>query len=323
MPGGRGACVRRYGSRIGLTPIPHARAGPTAPCRQRGADMPTQPNRFRYAGSVTRTLCVALAAASTFLATLAHAASPEPWSDPDPAAPPVRTRVGDYGFRGAAEYRAQGVYVSPIDLTSETDRRASWLEHRLRLDGTLDYLDKIRVTTSIDALDGVLWGDNGNLGTEPEPTSGAHVNTNNPNDARVCVALRPGESAVSASSYHYGICPAESVFVRRLFGDVMTPVGLLRIGRQPFTEGAGVAVNDGDGRRNRFGISGRGNTADRILFATKPLEAFKAKGDRDASAARGLFLILAYDHLVTDRPQSLRYGLHEWITAVRFLEPRL
>jgi hypothetical protein len=261
--------------------------------------------------------------ASLFTASNAHAEWPEPWSDNDPADPPTRYSLGDFGFRGAAEYRAQGVYISPLDLSSETQNKAAWLEHRLRLDGTVDYKDKIRLTTSIDALDGVLWGDNGSLGTDPEPANGAHVNTNNVNDAVQCMTLDPGGNAVDPHSYHYGLCPGNVIEVRRLFGDVLTPVGLFRIGRQPFTEGASVAVNDGDGRRNRFGVSNKGNTVDRILFATKPLEAFKPKDLQDPSEQKGMFLVLAYDQLVIDEPQLLGFQLHDAIVALQYKQPKI
>ncbi|HEY6464207.1 MAG TPA: hypothetical protein VIY73_28765 [Polyangiaceae bacterium] len=254
----------------------------------------------------------------------ARAAWPEPWSDADPPGPPARIPVGeDYGFRGAAEYRAQGTYVDPIDLSSEDYHRSFWIQHRLRLDGAFDYLDKVKITTSVDALDGALWGDNGYPGTDPEPSNGAHVNTNNVNVSQLCMTLQPGGSSVDPHAYHYGFCPADVVSVRRLYGDVVTPIGLFRIGRQAFTEGAGVAVNDGDGRHNRFGVADKGNTVDRILFATKPLEAFKPKGQRDVSQTNGLFLILAYDQLVIDEPQLLGFNLHEVIAAARFLAPEM
>jgi hypothetical protein len=111
--------------------------------------------------------------------------------------------------------------------------------------------------------------------------------------------------------------------VRRLFGDVITPIGLFRVGRQPFTEGASVAVNDGDGRRNRFGVSNKGNTVDRILFATKPLEAFKPKDLQDPSEQKGMFLVLAYDQLVIDEPQLLGFQLHDAIVALQYKQPKL
>ena len=174
----------------------------------------------------------------------------------------------------------------------------------------------------MDVLDGVLWGDNGDFGTSPEPTSGANVNTTNANFSKMCMKLRDTQAPLDPHSYALGLCPADAIFPRRLYGEVMLPIGLLRIGRQPFTEGAAVAVNDGDGRKNRFGIANRGNSVDRILFATKPFEALEPLGKRDSSAERGFFLIAAYDRLVTDSPQKLGDDLHNWITAIRLLMPR-
>jgi len=247
----------------------------------------------------------------------------EPWSDADPAGPPSRLSLGpSVGFRGGAEYRANVVSVRPIDLSGTRDRNFSTIEHRLRLDAGIDWEDKIRIVTSADVLDGVLWGDNGTLGQDPQPTSGANVATTNPSIATACMQQRPGDPPTEATSYHFGLCSTDPVFIRRLYGDVVTPVGLFRIGRQPFTEGASLAVNDGDGRKNRFGFARRGNSADRILFATKPLEGFKPKEERDKSETKGLFLIFAYDRLVTDDPQRFSDDLHGMVSAVRWLEPR-
>lgn len=257
------------------------------------------------------------------LSQSARAAVPEPWSDSDPPDPPTRHAFGDYGVRAGAEYRANALVIKPLSLNTENNRNAAWIEHRLRLDGTADYLDKVRITTSVDALESVVWGDNGDLGKAPEPSSGANVNTKNVNSGRVCVQYNQVGNPLEASSYAYGICPGDPIYVRRLYGDVLLPIGLLRVGRQAFTEGTAVGVADGDGRRNRFGFAYRGNNVDRILFATKPLEAFKAKFERDTSLDRGVFLVLAYDKLVNDRPQLLSDNLHQWITAIRYLEPNL
>jgi hypothetical protein len=250
----------------------------------------------------------------------AHAV--EPWSDADPASPAARVPLSaSLGFRGAAEYRANALTIRPLALAERRDRQFSVIEHRLRLDAGLDWEDKVRLVSSVDVLDGVLWGDNGTAADTATTTSGSSIGSLNPNAAGTCVSLRPGDPATEAASYRYGLCDSDPVYVRRLYGDVMTPIGLFRIGRQAFTEGASIAVNDGDGRKNRFGFARRGNSVDRILFATKPLEAFKASTARDPNDTRGVFLILAYDRLVTDNPQRLADDLHGWVTAVRWLEP--
>jgi hypothetical protein len=279
-------------------------------------------SRLRSAMRRSKRTAVCCALGALVLGLESSAGAVEPWSDPDPPGPPERIPLGpSAGFRGSAEYRANAVTIRPLDLASTRERHYGVIEHRLRLDAGLDYEDKVRLVTSVDVLDGVLWGDNGTRDDAVDATSGANISSVNPNTTAPCVSLRPGELATEASSYHYGLCSAEPLFVRRLYGDVLTPVGLLRIGRQPFTEGASITVNDGDGRKNRFGFARRGNSADRVLFATKPLEAFQPKAERDRSETRGVFLILAYDRLVTDSPHRLGDDLHGWITAVRWLEP--
>jgi hypothetical protein len=265
-----------------------------------------------------------LAAAVFFRAGRTYAT--EPWSDADPPEPPTRftfTPDSHFGFRGAAEYRVNMLSITPLDLQSTSERNLQIVEQRLRLDGAVDFDDKVHIVASADLLDGVLWGDNGTLGSTPEPTSGAAVTTDNPNLSTACVTLTPGAPPTVPSSYRYGLCPADPIFIRRAYGDVMTPIGLLRIGRQAMTDGASIAVNDGDGRKNRFGVANHGNSADRILFATKPLEGLKGASERDLSLDRGLFVILAYDRLVTDDPMQYVDDLHNVIGAVRFRQPTL
>jgi hypothetical protein len=263
----------------------------------------------------------ALAAlASTSLAAAPTLAA-EPWSDPDPPSEGARWTLGDFGFRAGAEYRAQFLYINPIGLNSEADREVSWIEHRLRLDAAVDYRDKVKVVFSTDVLDGVLWGDNGDFGGTPGSNSGTNVSTKNPNVTRPCVGLT-GPDPLDRNSYSYSVCPQEPVKIRKAYGEVALPFGLLRIGRQPVNLGTGVQAADGDGRANRFGVARTGSVVDRILFATKPLEAFKPKEQRSTSANEGLILALAYDRWVTDNPQDPSQSLHQWDTALRFLAPR-
>lgn len=259
------------------------------------------------------------ARAQGYSPTPAHA---EPWSDPDPPAEPRRFALGDFGFRGGAEYRAQLVYINPISLNTENARATSWIEHRLRLDAAADWHDKIRIVFSTDVLDGVLWGDNGTYGGTPSSISGTHVGAKDPNVTSTCVGLRSGGDPLNPQSYGYTVCPADVFTVRKLYGEVALPFGLLRVGRQPTNLGTGVQAADGDGRANRFGVAHTGNYVDRILFATKPLEAFKPPDRRNSSASEGLILALAYDRIVTGDPQNLGSAVNQWDTALRFLMPR-
>lgn len=261
-----------------------------------------------------------VAFALALLAGAARAGAVEPWSDADPPAPPERYPLGSFGFRGAAEYRAQVLYVNPIALSSETGRRLSLVEQRLRLDGGVDYKDQVRLFTSLDVLDGLLWGDNGTFGKDPAPNAGTNVGVKSPNFAKACVGYRGGD-ALQPESYGYTLCDAAPVTVRKLYGEAALPFGLLRIGRQPANAGTGVQSADADGRPNRFGVSRTGNMVDRVLFATKPLEAFKAAADRSRSDAEGFFLGLSYDRLVGDDPHLFADDVHQIATGVRFLAP--
>lgn len=267
----------------------------------------------------------ALAAFALVLAHAGAASATEPWSDADPVGAPARLQLGSsIGFRGAAEYRANLTAISNLDssptIPTGADKNYAVVEHRLRLDAGLDWQDKVRIMTSVDALDGVLWGDNGTVNDSVQ-TSGSNVATINPNVAGPCVALRPNAQPTAAASYRYGLCSADPLFVRRLYGDVVTPIGVFRIGRQPYLEGASIEVNDGDGRKNRFGFARRGNSVDRAMFVTKPVEFFKPADERDLDENRGGFLILAFDRLAGGDPMTFKDDLSEWVTAARWLEP--
>ncbi len=249
------------------------------------------------------------------------AAALEPWSDADPPAPPERFALGNFGFRGAAEYRAQAVYVNPIALSSETGRRLTFVEQRLRLDGGVDFQDKVRLTTSLDVLDGLLWGDNGTFGGTPAPNAGTNVGAKSPSFAKACIGYRGGDP-LKPEAYGYTLCDATAVTVRKLYADAALPFGLLRVGRQPANAGTGVQSADADGRPNRFGISRGGNMVDRVLFATKPLEAFKPAAERSRSESEGMFVGVSYDRLVGDDPHLFADDVHQIAVGVRYLQPK-
>lgn len=272
-------------------------------------------NVHRLKGSATSLLC--------FISTLmlaAPASADEPWIDADPAFPPVRVPIGDFGVAGGAEYRASGTYINPISLNTISQRRIAWLEHRLRLDGAIDYDEKVKIVTSIDILDGVLWGDNGTPLAPPVTEAGTTVNTKSPNTSAPCIGYKGGATGdpLKAEDYGYALCEGNVFNVRRLYGDVITPIGLIRIGRQPFTLGNAIQGVPGDGRINRFGMAREGTYVDRIAFGTKPLEALKPAEERSLSTEEGLVVVAFYDHLVSDNLQLFTDDEHQIGGAVIF-----
>lgn len=244
----------------------------------------------------------------------------EQWSEDDFNA---RRRIafGEFGVSLNAEYRANMLYIRPVSLNTYTQRNAHWIEHRMRLDLTADWNDKVKIIMSADLFDGVMWGDNGDFGGTPSSNYGISASARNPNVTRPCVALANDGDPLDATSYGYTLCEADTVRLRKLYTEISTPVGTFRIGRQPIIAGAGVQANDGEGRTNRFGFARTGNMVDRILFATKPLEAFKPKEKRNLNPSEGLILALGYDRIVTDSPQLFADDVSQWFSALVFSAP--
>lgn len=248
-------------------------------------------------------------------------ADPAPWVDNDGMGEPSRQEFGDYGVSANAEYRANWLYVNPINLNGTTNRRASWIEHRLRLDGQVDYQEKVRLVLSMDALNGTLWGDNGTFGGDPSSNSGTDAAARSPNDATVGIGFKGTGDALDPKNYGYVLKDGQPLHFRRAYGEVLTPIGLFRIGRQPAMEGTSLLVADGNGRPNRFGYSGEGDSVDRILFATKPLEGLKPKSQRDTSRDHGLFFATFYDRVVTDEVHLFHDDVHSAGAALFYFQP--
>ena len=259
------------------------------------------------------------------LVLLSSAASAaEPWVDPDPAEPPSRFEIGEVGIAPELEYRSQLTSVRNISLATETNRHYNAITHRGRVGVTVDYDQAVMISTSLDLLDGVLWGDNGTFGSDPSSDSGLQVSARDPNVVKPCMRYVGGDAdPLKASGYAWGLCEANAISVRRLYAQVNTPIGALRVGRQPVGVGMAVQTTSGDGRTNRFGVADAGDMVDRVLFATKPLEAFKPAAERDRTENRGLIVAVMYDRWVSDSPVVFADDVQQVAWALRFLEPDL
>ncbi len=129
---------------------------------------------------------------------------------------------------------------------------------RFRLNPELHISDNLRVMSQIDLLDNLV------LGSTPEGYA------NSPADVGgYAVNKRSGYAPLGAFDSTQSPPSAgdnslkDSVRVKRVWAEYLTPVGQLRFGRMPSHWGLGLLANSGDGHDDDYQT-----TADRILFVT-------------------------------------------------------
>ena len=221
-----------------------------------------------------------------------------------------------------AEYRARVIRIDPMDLSGNQVEQMDWVEHRLRLDGKFLKAGIGSITLQADMLDGVLWGDNGRFGQDPSSNAGVSLASQQPNLTRWRLGLPNDEAdAVDSDAYVPVLEAAPLLELNHAYADIVLPLGLLRVGRQPLAYGAGISAHDG-ARWNRWGVSQFSDSADRILFGTKLDQAFYVATDPDhkldPSLEDGVVLGLFYDFQKLDLPQRTDDDLRRMGLALDF-----
>jgi len=123
---------------------------------------------------------------------------------------------------------------------------------RFRLDPTLNISEEVRIRAQVDALDNLVWG------STPEY---AYVRQD-----RVDIGIL-GSSQIPPIA---GVNSTQSnLAVKRVWGEVATPIGLLKFGRMGDQYGLGIVHNDG----NCLDCD-HGSTVDRFQFVAEPLPGF-------------------------------------------------
>ncbi|MFZ5468707.1 MAG: TIGR04551 family protein [Myxococcota bacterium] len=152
-----------------------------------------------------------------------------------------------------------GYTLFPQSPTSAGDKTMAGVNMRFRFEPTLNVSEEVRVRLQIDALDNVLFGSTPDYAF----SRSAAVGFRNDRDAFTVFSnsQTPPASAVSSLS--------DSLKVRRVYGEVSTPVGILRGGRMGSHWGLGMLWNDGNCRNCDFGT-----TVDRLMFVTEPVTGF-------------------------------------------------
>lgn len=186
---------------------------------------------------------------------------------------------------------------------------------RFRLEPTLNISEEVRVKAQIDFLDNVM------LGSTPRYWQNWGSSGTNTIEIGRIQGWDMGPPQ-----------PGQAVVVRRVWGEVMTPLGQLRFGRMGDHWGLGMLHNAGNGLNQDYG-----DTVDRIMFAAKindwliaPAWDFPNEGisASDASGrpfdisqlddAYQLVGIVAYKHDREDQLAILKRG--DWVinTGIHF-----
>jgi uncharacterized protein (TIGR04551 family) len=136
-----------------------------------------------------------------------------------------------------------GYTLFPTSPTSARERTHAGVNMRLRLDPTLNVSEEVRIKGQFDVLDNVVFGASPLFAGPPQERVGFAILENS--------MLRPRSQLLS---------------IKRVYGEVSTPVGIVRFGRMGSHWGLGMLHNDGDCLDCDFGDS-----IDRIQFVTEPV----------------------------------------------------
>jgi hypothetical protein len=158
-------------------------------------------------------------------------------------------------------------------------KNASFGTMRLRLDPEVTYgpnpdLPIARLRFTIDGLDNVVYGDNARVFSAP------------------LFAVDQSKTDIN------GFDLTESLKLERAWIEFLVPIGQIRVGRMESHWGSGVLTHAGNGLAE-WGDFYRGETFDRILFATRPITLGRgiAKGDTRSTP---LIYAFVYDRLSQD-----------------------
>jgi uncharacterized protein (TIGR04551 family) len=169
----------------------------------------------------------------------------------------------DYTDSKGTPHVAGGQQTQPLCGDNPTTAKAcdintqAGANMRFRLNPELHISDNLRVMSQIDLLDNLV------LGSTPEGYA------NQPAGAGYTVVARGGYAPLGAFSSTQWAPQAginstkDSIIVKRVWGEYMTPVGTLRFGRMPSHWGLGILANSGDGYDSDYQ-----STADRLMFVT-------------------------------------------------------
>lgn len=154
-----------------------------------------------------------------------------------------------------------GYSLWPRSPISGADRTNAGVNMRFRLEPTINVSEEVRIRAQIDALDNLVWG------STPDYAYSRNAGNNYAYDRNNFSLFSFGQEPVRSGINSL----ADSIALKRVWGEVSTPVGLLRFGRMGSHWGMGMLYNDGNGIDSDYG-----DTVDRVSFTVEPITGFYA-----------------------------------------------
>ncbi|MEJ7728164.1 MAG: TIGR04551 family protein [Polyangiaceae bacterium] len=180
----------------------------------------------------------------------------------DPGASVIWAQPSDTFYSDSKNNRVENLEKlcgAEVDTNEPCDNNTqAGANMRFRLNPELHNSDNARILSQVDLLDNLV------LGSTPDGY------TNRPGEGGgYQLVARGGYSPLGAFSTTQWAPSAgqtssqDSIVVKRVWGEYLTPVGLLRFGRMPSHWGLGILANSGDGYDSDWQ-----STADRIMLVT-------------------------------------------------------
>ena len=144
--------------------------------------------------------------------------------------------------------QATGSFPRPDD----NGHTVAGVNTRFRFEPTLNISEEVRIKSQIDMLDNLVWG------STPQY---AYVRQDRVDLGITNSTQLPPTPGVNSTQ--------SNLAVKRVWGEVATPLGLLRFGRMGDQFGLGIVHNDGNCLDCDYGV-----TVDRLQFVAEPLPGF-------------------------------------------------
>lgn len=152
-----------------------------------------------------------------------------------------------------------GYSMFPHSPVSAADRTQAGVNMRFRLEPTINVSEEVRIRAQIDALDNLVWGSTPDYAYSRNQSNGYWYDRN-----------QFSLFSMSQTTQRSGVNSLQdSVAFKRVWGEVSTPIGILRFGRMGTHWGLGMLYNDGNAIDNNYG-----DTVDRVSFTVEPFAGF-------------------------------------------------